>query len=132
VQHNEHRNPGIAVAEDDGDQRQMMVETLKQLGYRVVCAVSNGAELLASGDLSQVDVALLDLDMPILDGLEAAEELSHLGIPVVLISGLPESDQLVMEREPVAVRLTKPVNSEKINAAIQTALATRTDRESQP
>jgi CheY-like chemotaxis protein len=63
--------------------------------------------------------------MPLVDGLEAAEELSQRGIPVVLISGLAESNHLVLEREPIAVRLTKPIQSEEIQKAIQIALTTR-------
>jgi CheY-like chemotaxis protein len=115
----------IVLAEDDPDQRQILVRLLEQLGYIVLCAAPNGAELLTFCEQQHADVALLDLDMPLLDGLEAAEELSKRGIPVVLISGLAESNHLVLEREPIAVRLTKPIQSAEVQDAIQIALATR-------
>jgi CheY-like chemotaxis protein len=119
------KNVRVALAEDDSDQRQILALILKQLGYSVACQASNGAELLSFCEQEQADVALVDLDMPLLDGLEAAEELSRRGIPVVLISGLAESDNLVVELEPIAVRLSKPAKSEDIQQAIRTALATR-------
>jgi CheY-like chemotaxis protein len=99
-----------------------MVRLLDHLGYHVVCAASNGAELLESCFESKVDVVLVDLDMPIVDGLEAAEEISQKGIPVVLISGMPDSEHLVLEQEPITVRLSKPVTSEALQGAIQSAL----------
>src|SRR5687768_17490426 len=124
----EQATVNVAVAEDNSDLRKMLVRLLTTLGYRVVCAASNGAELLHSCGQADVDVAVVDLDMPIVDGLEAAEEMAHEGIPVVLISGLPDLDHLVMDQEPIAVRLTKPVSATAIKDAIDLALASRPPR----
>ena len=112
----------VALADDDSDLRQLLVRMVGQLGYRVVCAASNGAELLESCLDIPVDVVLVDLEMPLVDGLEAAEEFARRQVPVVLISGLPDTRHMVLEKEPVAVRLSKPVTSEAIKAAIETAL----------
>jgi response regulator NasT len=117
----------VALAEDNSDLRNMMAQLLRYLGYRVVSAVSNGAELLDSC-LDDVDVVLVDLDMPVVDGLEAAEVIAERGIPVVLISGLPDLEHMVVEKEPIAVRLKKPATAEALNDAIQLALASRSQK----
>lgn len=115
----------IVLADDDPSQRHILTQVLQQLGHRVECAASNGAELVAYCQQMPADVALLDFDMPLLDGLEAAEELSRRGIPVVLISGLPDADHIVLNVEPIAVKLAKPVRSQDLQAAIQKAHATK-------
>ena len=115
----------IVLAEDDADQRQILTRLLEQVGCTVLCAASNGVELLTFCEQHEADVALLDFDMPLLDGLETAEVLQQRGIPVVLISGLAESSHLVVDLEPIATRLFKPVKSEELQKAIQVALATK-------
>lgn len=126
----EMREIAVAIADDHSDYRALMVVMLQELGYRVVCAAANGAELLEACATKQVDVVLVDLDMPIIDGLEAAEELQEMGVPVVLISGLPESKELVLEEEPVAARLMKPARPEAIQQAIEQALQSRRETSS--
>lgn len=115
----------VAIADDHPDYRALMAVTLQELGYRVVCAAANGAELLKACAEQHVDVVVVDLDMPVVDGLEAAEELQEWGVPVVLISGLPETKELVLEEEPIAARLMKPARPEAIKQAIEKALASK-------
>ena len=64
--------------------------------------------------------------MPVVDGLAAAEIVSERGIPVILVSGHPDARQVVVEREPVVARITKPATVEALQRAIQAALASRT------
>jgi CheY-like chemotaxis protein len=115
----------IAVAEDEPDIRRMFVRLLERLGHEVVFAVANGAELLEQTLDDRVDVVFVDLDMPVMDGLAAAEELERKGIPVVLISGHPDSESVVIDHEPVVTRITKPATLESVQRAIQTAMAAR-------
>ena len=113
----------IAVAEDEPDIRQTFVRLLEHLGHEVVCAVSNGAELLDGCSGQQVDVVFVDLDMPVMDGLAAAQELADKGIPVILLSGHPDAEKIVVEHEPVAVYISKPATVESLQRAIEKALA---------
>jgi CheY-like chemotaxis protein len=115
----------IAVAEDEPDVRSTFVKILELLGHKVVCAVGNGEELIEQCALLEVDVAFVDLDMPVIDGLAAAEVISEKGIPVILVSGHPDARQVVLEREPVVARITKPAKTEDLQRAIQTALASK-------
>ena len=123
---NKQQSPAkIAVADDDEHLRRLLVMLLEDLGYRVVCAAGTGLELLDQCSQQNVDVALVDLDMPEMDGLAAAEEIAHRGIPVVLISGHPDVEHVVLEHEPIAARITKPASVETLQAAIQQALSQR-------
>ena len=87
----------IAVAEDEPDVRSTFVRLLEVLGYKVVCAVGNGEELIEQCVQLEVDLAFVDLDMPVIDGLAAAEIISEKGIPVILVSGHPDARQVVLE-----------------------------------
>jgi two-component system, response regulator PdtaR len=123
----EHASPiRIAVAEDEPDIRKTFVRLLECLGYEVVCAVSNGEELIDQCFGEDVDVAFVDLDMPVVDGLAAAEVMSEKGIPVILISGHPDVRKVVVEEEPVVTRIMKPASIETLQKAIQQALASKT------
>jgi len=124
----ENRVPSvrIAVAEDEPDVRKTFVRLLECLGHTVVCSVANGEELIAGCSHGDVDIAFVDLDMPVVDGLAAAEVVSEKGIPVILVSGHPDARQVVVEQEPVVARITKPATVEALQRAIAQAMASRT------
>jgi two-component system, response regulator PdtaR len=115
----------IAVAEDEPDVRKTFVRLLECLGHKVVIAVGNGDELIEQCAHFEVDVAFVDLDMPVVDGLAAAEIVSEKGIPVVLVSGHPDARQVVVENEPVVARIAKPASVEELQRAIKKALASK-------
>jgi response regulator NasT len=115
----------IAVAEDEPDVRKTFVRLLECLGHKVVCSVGNGEELIEQCSYEEVDSAFVDLDMPVVDGLAAAEVVSERGIPVILVSGHPDARQVVVENEPVVARISKPASVDALRNAIQKALASR-------
>ena len=115
----------IAVAEDEPDIRKTFVRLLELMGHEVVFSVSNGAELLEQMLDGQVDVVFVDLDMPVMDGLAAAEEVERKGIPVILVSGHPDSERVVLDQEPVVARITKPASLDAVQRAIEKAVASR-------
>ena len=115
----------IAVAEDEPDVRKTFVRLLECLGHKVVCSAANGEELIDQCSYDEVDIAFVDLDMPVVDGLAAAEIVSERGIPVILVSGHPDARQVVVENEPVVARITKPASVEALQRAIKQALAAR-------
>ena len=112
----------IALADDEPDLRITMTRLLTLLGHRVVCSAANGAELLEACSNHDVDLVILDLDMPVMDGLTAAEELAERGIPAVIVSGHPDVQEIVLEHEPVVTRVMKPATLDKMRDAIRVAL----------
>jgi two-component system, sensor histidine kinase len=112
----------IALADDEPAFLRTLELLLERLGHEVTCAVSNGAELVDSCLKSNVDLAIVDLDMPIMDGLAAAEHAAMIGVPVILLSGHADASEVVVEHEPIATRLCKPFAIEELQSAIISAL----------
>jgi len=82
--------PVIMVADDNADNRDMMRVLLDLKGYDVVLA-ENGKEALEVVLAKSPDLILLDLQLPLMDGLSVARSLHTHGqfvkIPIVVVSG---------------------------------------------
>jgi two-component system cell cycle response regulator len=89
----------LLVVDDDPINRRLLARYLERLGHAVTTAADGGAgwELLRDGD--PVDVVLLDVLMPELDGYEVLERIrAHAGLrhlPVIMISAVEETDSIV-------------------------------------
>jgi response regulator NasT len=114
----------VAIAEDDADLREILVRYVEALGHRVLSSVGDGRSLVSAAAEQELDLAIVDFDMPVLDGLAAAEELTNQQrIPVILVSGHPELSNAVWQNEPVTAYLMKPVTLSTLAEAIQAAQA---------
>lgn len=114
----------IVIAEDSRAQRLFLKQLLEQLGHSVVCAAANGEELRAECSGIDFDLAILDLDMPVVDGLAAAEELwAQRKTPVILVSGHSDLQHVNGEAEPVVCCLRKPISLAELESAIATAVS---------
>ena len=84
----------ILVVDDDAAIRDLLSEVFELEGYRVETA-ANGAEALQRLEQVRPVLILLDVTMPILDGLGVAQELRRRGspIPVLILSALDEVDR---------------------------------------
>jgi response regulator NasT len=71
----DQRQVRIVVAEDEALIRMDLVEMLGEAGYQIVAQASDGAEAIALVAEHKPDLAILDVKMPILDGISAAEEI---------------------------------------------------------
>jgi len=85
----------IVLAEDDADLRVLYAQWLRRAGHRVWEA-ADGAEALSAVRTHRPDLLLLDIWMPILNGLEVLEHLSRaehgVGLKVVVLSHQSDSD----------------------------------------
>ena len=107
------RGATVLVAEDDDDLRGVLTASLTRNGHRVIQA-RDGAEALASLERDQVDLLVLDLVMPNIDGFEVLARLKGTGrgatLPVVVVTGTDRSTtELQALRLGANVYLTKPV-----------------------
>jgi PAS domain S-box-containing protein len=105
----------ILVAEDDADLRGVLSASLTRNGHRVL-PVRDGAEALAAIERERVDLLVLDLAMPNIDGFEVLARLKGLGkdkpIPVIVLSGSDRSPtELQALRLGANVYLTKPIEA---------------------
>ena len=75
----------ILVAEDEALIRMDLVEMLTESGYEVIAQASNGAEAIELAKEHKPDLAILDVKMPVLDGISAAEEIISIApVPIFI------------------------------------------------
>jgi len=83
----------ILVAEDEAIIRLDLVETLREAGYDVVAAVGDGAAAVERATALRPDLVILDVAMPVLDGLAAAEQIVSGDIaPVVMLTAFSQRE----------------------------------------
>ena len=117
----------VLVADDNPIVALGLVERLRTLGHDPIGPAADGAEAIELARASAPDLYLLDIEMPNVDGLEAATRLTEEGLrrPVVVVTGV--DDPGLIERSiasGVSAYLTKPVDPLELQAALQLA-ATR-------
>jgi AmiR/NasT family two-component response regulator len=114
----------IAVADDEPDMREWFQTILPLLGHQVVAACENGAELVRQCKALRPDLAVTDIKMPDMDGIDAAAQIyrDH-PLPVILVSAY--HDPALIERaesDHIMAFLVKPIKQPDIEPAIAIAL----------
>jgi PAS domain S-box-containing protein len=109
------RGATVVVAEDDADLRGVLTTSLTRNGHHVIAA-RDGAEALAAVERDSVDLLVLDLVMPNIDGFEVLARLKELckdkTIPVIVVTGTDRSStELQALRLGANVYLTKPIEA---------------------
>ncbi|MBV9307117.1 MAG: response regulator [Acidobacteriaceae bacterium] len=116
----------ILIVDDDEINRDILSRQLQRLGFTVI-ATATGSEALISLRQSKFDVALVDLMMPVMDGLELLEIMkadeATRSIPVIMMSALDDLDGVsrCMERG-AEDYLFKPFEPVLLSARISAAL----------
>ena len=90
---NENSARTIMVVEDYDDTRLLLKKGLEGLGYSVLEA-SNGQEAVDIAAREHLDLILMDLDLPILDGIVATQlirQQSEMRVPIVAVTAYPMS-----------------------------------------
>lgn len=119
-----HQSLRVLVAEDESLIRMDVVATLAEAGFQVVGEASDGEEALSLAEKLSPDVVVMDIKMPKLDGISAAEKLSEAKIPVVLLTAFSQSDLVARATEAGAMAfITKPFKPADLIPAIQIAIA---------
>ena len=124
----------VIVVEDNPTNRGILEQQLRQLGAEIVSAEHGGdalALLRAAARAGQrFDAAVIDMKMPVMDGLTLAREirhdpaLAHLGI--VMLTSLAGSGEARHAQEAgVDVRLAKPVRQHELASALAGVIAAR-------
>ena len=110
----------ILVAEDNPINRRVLVKQLQGLGYEVTEA-RNGLEVLENLEKSEVDLILMDCQMPDLDGYSATRELRKKGLelPILALTAHAMSGERARCIEAgMDDHLTKPLSKEGLAAAL--------------
>ncbi|MGA1200744.1 MAG: ANTAR domain-containing response regulator [Aquiluna sp.] len=112
------------VVEDEALIRMDVVATLEEAGFEIVGEGADGEEAISLAKEHEPDLVVMDIKMPKLDGISAAEKIAELKIPVVLLTAFSQTDLVSRAAEAGAMAyVTKPFKPADLLPAIQIALA---------
>jgi response regulator NasT len=118
-----HSRVRIVVAEDEALIRMDLVEMLGEAGYLVVAQASDGAEAISLVAEHKPDLAILDVKMPILDGISAAEEIIAT-CPVLMLTAFSQRELVDRARDAgVMAYVLKPFTINDLVPAIEIAIS---------
>lgn len=117
----------ILIADDEAPARNRLRELLTEIpGTCVIDEASNGREALTQSMETRPDVLLLDIRMPVMDGIETAEHLQKLEHPPAIVFATAYDDHALRAFEMNAVDyLLKPIRLERLAHALKKARALR-------
>jgi CheY-like chemotaxis protein len=86
----------ILVVEDDAMVRDLLVKRLQWEGYQVITA-TNGAQAVALTRINQIDLVLMDIGLPVLNGWQATQRIrAHTNtatMPIIALTAYALSDE---------------------------------------
>ncbi len=115
----------VVVAEDEALIRLDIVEILKDQGFDVVAETDNGKTAVELAQKHRPDLVLMDVKMPIMDGITAAEEIATEQIaPVVLLTAFSQKELVDRAVEAGAMAyVVKPFTPNDLVPAIEVAMS---------
>jgi two-component system alkaline phosphatase synthesis response regulator PhoP len=116
----------ILVVDDEPDLLELVHYTLTRAGYQV-CCVKSGEEALTQVETRPPDLIVLDLMLPVMDGLEICQRLKHTSqtaaIPIVMLTARSAEADVVTGLELGADDyLTKPFSPRVLSARVKAVL----------
>ena len=117
--------PRVLVAEDEVLIRMDLVELLNDEGYDVVAQVGDGEAAVKAARELAPDLVVMDVKMPKMDGISAAEIIAEERIaPVVMLTAFSQRDLVNRAREAGAMAyVVKPFDASAVVPAIEIAMA---------
>jgi CheY-like chemotaxis protein len=122
----DNENTSILVVDDNEENREILVHRLQKTGYQVDTA-NEGREALAMLRSSLVDLVLLDINMPIMDGIQALKEIRKdeilSGVPVIMLTAI-EDMHITLEcmRNGACGYVTKPFDMKQLETQLNNCL----------
>ncbi len=121
----EEQKTRVLLAEDESIERVDLRELLSSLDYLVVGEVGDGAEAVRLARDLKPDIVIMDIQMPEMDGIEAAKVLWEEKVcPVLLLTAFSQKELVERARDAgVMGYLVKPFRESEVSPAIEVALA---------
>jgi response regulator NasT len=113
----------ILVAEDETIIRLDLVEMLTEAGYEVIAQAENGAVAIEQAKIHKPDLAILDVKMPEVDGITAAEQIIKIA-PVLMLTAFSQRELVERARDAgVMAYVVKPFSINDLIPAIEIAIS---------
>jgi CheY-like chemotaxis protein len=115
------RELNVIIADDDSTTRRVLRLLLREHGHHVVAEANDGEKAVELCDTHKPDIAFLDIDMPRMDGHQAAEKIRQNTpeVGMIMISNLPTLDNVQKALQAGASGfVVKPFNAIKVAEAI--------------
>jgi AmiR/NasT family two-component response regulator len=115
----------VVVAEDEALIRLDIVEMLRDAGFDVVGEAGDGEEAVRLATEHRPDLVVMDIKMPVLDGISAAERIAGARIaPVVLLTAFSQRELVERARDAGAMAyVVKPFSAADLLPALEIALS---------
>lgn len=115
----------VVIAEDEALIRMDLAEMLGEQGYEVVGQAGDGARAVELAEELRPDLVILDVKMPVLDGIAAAERIAAARIaPVVILTAFSQRELVDRARDAGAMAyLVKPFSASDLVPAIEMAVS---------
>lgn len=115
----------ILVADDESLRVMSLKGQLESIGHKVIAEAANGKEAVGLARELKPDLAILDIKMPEMDGIEAAKAITQeRPIPIILLTAFSEKELAERAAEAnVAAYLMKPVSENDLLPAIALAVS---------
>ena len=117
----------ILIVDDEPNNHRILNYTLSKAGYQTITAF-NGKLALEALDTTEVDLAILDVAMPIMDGITLLQQLrlidKYKSLPILILTGSGDDDErLRAEKIGIQGFLTKPASSKVILETVNSLLS---------
>ncbi len=115
----------ILLADDEALLRLDLREMLTDAGHTIIGEAANGLEALELAQRLKPELVIMDVKMPVMDGLTAAQKLAQENIaPVLLLTAYSQQDIVDKAREAgVIAYLVKPIREEQLFPAMEIAVS---------
>ncbi|WP_392541958.1 ANTAR domain-containing response regulator [Oryzobacter telluris] len=115
----------VLVAEDEAIIRLDLAEMLGEAGYDVVGQAGDGEQAVAMATELKPDIVIMDVKMPVMDGITAAEQIGKERIcPVVMLTAFSQTELVERARDAgVMAYIVKPFTAGDVTPAIDIALS---------
>lgn len=127
----------ILIVDDSADMRRSLKHLLKSEGFDDVVTANSGhqaLQILGSLPAGGIDVVLMDISMPLVDGIEACRRVKAMeeyqDLPVIMVTGLADDEHLRKAFAAGAMDyITKPIKMAELTARLRSALALKQELE---
>ena len=121
----------VLVAEDEAIIRMDLAEMLGEAGYDVVAEVGDGEQAVARARELRPDLIVMDVKMPVLDGISAADQIGSESIaPIVMLTAFSDKDLVERASDAgVMAYVLKPFTIDDLRPAIAVATSRWAERE---